>query len=226
MLINADFSIPVVVAPSQHQWVASPQPGIERVMLDRIGGEKARATSLVRYAPNSAFPAHPHPGGEEILVLSGTFSDEGGHYPSGWYLRNPPGSGHAPSTREGAVIFVKLWQMHESEGKPVRINTRDACVWSDQGGRPTCLLFIGLREQVFLQRLEPAEIVFDKSVDGAEILILEGDLLRNGARLECGTWLRMPPGRYADLCAGRAGATVYVKTGPLKTQAPAGAIPC
>ncbi|WP_200813829.1 cupin domain-containing protein, partial [Mycobacterium avium] len=51
MLINADFTRRAIVASQQCQWVASPQDGVERVMLDRVGAEKARATSLVRYAP-------------------------------------------------------------------------------------------------------------------------------------------------------------------------------
>jgi len=86
MLINSDFSRKAIVMAQDHRWVASPQPGVERVMLDRIGAERARATSLVRYQPRSVFPAHGHPGGEEILVLSGTFSDSSGDYGPGWYL--------------------------------------------------------------------------------------------------------------------------------------------
>jgi len=38
-------------------------------MLDRIGDEVARATSIVRYAPRSRFSAHTHGGGEEFLVV-------------------------------------------------------------------------------------------------------------------------------------------------------------
>lgn len=111
MLINADFSHQASVTADEHQWIKSPQKGVERVMLDRIGAEKARATSLVRYAPNSYFPHHLHPSGEEILVLSGTFSADDDDYPAGWYLRNPPTSGHQPHSSEGAIIFVKLRQM-------------------------------------------------------------------------------------------------------------------
>ena len=108
MQINADFTQPALVHPQQHQWVASPQAGVERIMLDRTGAERGRATSIVRYAPDSRFPHHQHPAGEEILVLSGVFSEGDHHYPQGWYLRNPAGSGHAPHSAEGAVIFVKL----------------------------------------------------------------------------------------------------------------------
>jgi anti-sigma factor ChrR (cupin superfamily) len=53
MLLNSDFSQRAIVTP---MIIASPQPGVERLMLDRIGREQARATSLVRYAPGSEFP--------------------------------------------------------------------------------------------------------------------------------------------------------------------------
>ena len=46
MLVNPDFSSRASLTPDDYQWVASPQPGVERVMLDRLGGEKARATIL------------------------------------------------------------------------------------------------------------------------------------------------------------------------------------
>lgn len=91
MLINADFSRPAIVSADQYHWVASPQPGVERMMLDRVGSNRARATSIVRYASCSWFPQHLHPCGKEILVLSGLFSENGMDYPKGWYLRNPPG---------------------------------------------------------------------------------------------------------------------------------------
>ena len=55
-LINADFTARVVIATDQLPWLPSPQAGVERRLLDRIGGEIARATSLVRYAPASTFP--------------------------------------------------------------------------------------------------------------------------------------------------------------------------
>lgn len=136
MQINADLSLPAIITPDAWRWVPSPQPGVERVMLDRSGGEVARATSIVRYAPRSVFPRHQHPGGEEILVLSGTFSDETQDAPAGWYLRNPPGSSHQPSSAEGAVIFVKLWQMRPSQSSAVRVNTQDPAHWSRRMSAP------------------------------------------------------------------------------------------
>ena len=71
--INSDFSQRVVVHSAQIPWIASPIVGVDRRMLERIGDEVARATSVVRYAPKSRFSAHVHGGGEEFLVLDGVF---------------------------------------------------------------------------------------------------------------------------------------------------------
>lgn len=214
MFINADFSRRALVAPDQYAWTASPESGVERVMLDRIGAEKARATSIVRYAPGSRFPAHSHPGGEEILVLSGVFSDEDGDYPEGWYLRNPPGSSHAPSSRDGATIFVKLRQMAASETARVRIDTRAPSSWRQQGLRAVCPLFSAEGEQVTLQRVEPDGAVFAGPVEGAEMLVLAGGLVEGDACHARGTWLRLPAGAYPALRAGAQGATLYLRSGP------------
>jgi anti-sigma factor ChrR (cupin superfamily) len=76
MRLNDDFTARALVRFAENDWVASPMPGVERKMLDRIGDEVARATTIVRFAPGSAFSAHTHDGGEEYLVLEGTFQDE------------------------------------------------------------------------------------------------------------------------------------------------------
>ena len=184
-------------------------------MLDRLGGEKARATSIVRYAPDSHFPPHAHPGGEEILVLSGTFSEGDEHYPAGWYLRNPPGSSHQPYSDPGATIFVKLWQMPSGETRRVRIDTRAPTAWLRSDGREVCPLFSDTTEQVSLQRLPADEVLFPKPVSSAELLVLAGALVEGETSYECGSWLRLPHGHYHDIAAGPQGATLYLKTGHL-----------
>lgn len=216
MLINADFSCRAALAPEHYQWVQSPQNGVERVMLDRVGAEKARATSIVRYAPESNFPHHLHPGGEEILVLSGTFSADNSHYPAGWYLRNPPTSGHQPYSQEGAIIFVKLWQMTVDETDHVAIDTNDEDNWQAQGGREVCHLYSDIREQVSLQRINAGEVLFSDAIaGGAEILVLEGTLIDAGQTYQSGGWIRLPVDATAQITAGANGATVYLKTGHL-----------
>ncbi|WP_406819654.1 cupin domain-containing protein [Pseudomonas sp. KnCO4] len=215
MLVNADFSQPALVAVENYQWVASPQAGVERVMLDRRGGEKARATSIVRYAPQSFFPEHPHPGGEEILVLSGTFSEGDENFPAGYYLRNPPGSSHQPSSLEGATIFVKLWQMKPDEKDSVRIDTRDLSNWQYLEGRRTCRLFENDSEQVCLEALLPGEAIQFPQGVSAEFLVIAGCVESSEQSLKSGSWMRLPQGLNPGFTAGREGATVYLKTGHL-----------
>src|SRR5262245_61317317 len=108
MNLNADFTKRAAVHAGAPEWQASPMPGVERRLLDRIGDEVARATSIVRYAPESHFSPHVHGGGEEFLVFEGVFQDERGDFPAGSYVRNPPQSRHTPGSKSGCTIFVKL----------------------------------------------------------------------------------------------------------------------
>src|ERR1700680_3769184 len=89
MNLNSDFSARAAVHAARLDWTPSPIPGVDRRMLDRIGDEAARATSIMRYAPHSRFAAHTHGGGGEFLALDGVFQDEHGDYLAGTYVRNP-----------------------------------------------------------------------------------------------------------------------------------------
>lgn len=51
MRINDELSYPIIVHAATMDWVSSPAAGVDRRMLFRIGGEVARAPSIVRYAP-------------------------------------------------------------------------------------------------------------------------------------------------------------------------------
>lgn len=159
MLINHDFTRRVTVSCDDYYWVHSPQTGIDRVMLDRIGGEQARATSLVRYLPQTSFPEHQHPGGEEILVLEGQFSEGNRDYPAGWYLRNPPGSSHQPHSNKGTQLFVKLGQMTKRETVPLRIDSRAPENWREDGGMSVCPLFESAEERVCLLRMDSGSLL-------------------------------------------------------------------
>jgi hypothetical protein len=124
MKINANFNERVVINANEMSWTPSPMPGVERKMLDRIGEEIARATSLVRYAPNSHFSAHIHGGGEEFLVLDGEFNDAAGCYPAGTYVRNPVGSSHAPwagmGEGRGSATAAIAWRGATTRPRPRR----------------------------------------------------------------------------------------------------------
>lgn len=187
-------------------------------MLDRVGAESGHATSLVRYAAGAGYVAHAHPGGEEILVLSGTFSEGESHHPQGWYMRNPPGSRHQPYCLEDTLIFVKLWQMAPDDVQTVRIDTRDPAHWVQQGTRQVCPLYAHAGEQVSLQRLAPGDTWAFETTDGAEWLVLAGALQDGAQRHAVGTWMRWPPGDTVHMRAGPQGATLYLKTGHLASR--------
>lgn len=64
--------------------------------------------ALVKWQPETYFSRHTHPGGEEILVLEGTFEDEHGEYPAGTWIRAPHMSTHTPFSRQGCLIYVRV----------------------------------------------------------------------------------------------------------------------
>ncbi len=183
-------------------------------MLDRVGGEVARATSLVRYAPGTSFPSHKHPGGEEILVISGAFSDENGDYPTGWYLRNPPGSSHRPHSDPGALILVKLYQMRPEEAVQVRVDTGNPVNWSSVDGRQVCSLFVDGDERVFMERLVKGDILSAAARGGAEIFVVSGRLSADGEDFPTGSWLRLPSGAGMKIFSVEP-TLVFVKEGPI-----------
>lgn len=213
MHINADFSRVAIVRPSEREWVASPSGGVQRCMLDRIGGEVARATSLVRFAPGSAFPAHTHGGGEEFLVLDGTFSDETGDFPAGTYVRNPIGTAHAPRTREGCTLFVKLWQFHEADDAQFRVALEPLVVEAGQSKcAATTLLHDRPEELVRAVTLAPGGELATDGAGGSELLVLTGSLGVGSEDLPAGSWLRLPDGIPLEAAAGADGARVWIKT--------------
>ena len=217
MEINADFARRAAVHAAQTPWQASPMPGVERRMLDRIGDEKARATSIVRYAPESHFSAHTHGGGEEFLVLDGVFQDEHGDYPAGTYVRNPPQSSHTPGSAEGCTILVKLWQFDPGDRVQLAIDTNHRNFHPDpeQPGVEIMRLYHDDREDVRLERWAPGETVTRALSGGAEIFVLDGTLTESNAAFTTHDWLRLPAEATLNVEAGSEGATVWIKTGHL-----------
>ncbi|WP_374430055.1 cupin domain-containing protein [Ideonella dechloratans] len=215
MQVRADLSQRVVLRPQDMDWVDSPQPGVQRVLLDRIGGEVARATSLVRYAPGAFFPVHHHGGGEEILVLDGVFQEGDAAWAAGLYLRNPPGSSHQPRSDAGTRLFVKLGQMPQDDGVTVRVDTRAGVGWRPGEGGLVRPLHRTAHEQVDLLRLPAGRAVLADPTGGSEWLVLVGRLRLAGELLPCESWLRLPPGDAPALQAGPEGVTLYRKTGHL-----------
>ncbi len=216
MPLNDDFSRPLIVDSAQLDWTPSPAPGVDRRMLFRIGDELARATSIVRYAPQSVFPRHTHVGGEELLVLDGVFSDEHGEYGEGAYIRNPPGTSHAPASLDGCTIFVRLWQFRRDDrAHIVRQPGEGLPVSPRSGARSARLLFDDGHEQVRIEEFPAAAVDTVANPAGLEFFLISGSLTINGATLGKHVWGRLPQGFALKAEAGPEGAQIWMKQGPL-----------
>ncbi len=223
MQINSDLSKRAAEDSGALPWVPSPVPGVERRMLERDGDEVARLTSVVRYAPNSHFTGHTHSGGEEYLVLEGTFSDDYGDFPAGTYVRNPVGSKHAPHSDNGAVILVKLWWMHKEDQEYVRIDTTNEELW-----RPTGLACV---EAIYLHSYQDESTAMYRLAAGArlpardlpggeELFVFEGSCRDDNGTYGKGSWIRAPVGDTAPALYCDGGCRILVKRGHLLDAPP------
>lgn len=218
MDLNADFSVRAAVHAAGLDWTPSPIAGVDRRMLDRIGDEVARATSIVRYAPDSAFSPHVHGGGEEFLVLDGVFQDEHGDFPAGSYIRNPPQSRHTPGSSPGCVIFVKLWQFDLADRTHVRIDTNKMAALPAVGRYDVLVtpLFRDGREYVRLEAWAPDAEIRLPAPGGLEVLVLDGAFTQAGETFVPQSWLRLPVGDALAAKAGPDGARVWIKSDHLR----------
>lgn len=218
MHINSDFAQRVVIHPEDYQWVDSPMPGVERMMLDRIGDEVARATSLVRYAPNSTFSPHVHSGGEEFFVLEGEFGDEHAMYPAGTYVRNPIGTSHSPRVGDaGCIILVKLHQFDKEDTAPAIIDTR-AAEWLSKylPGLDVMPLHQFRNENVALIRSGPNNSFAEHTHPGGEeIFVIDGCFCDEHGEYPAGTWLRNPDQSSHSAFTRDENVLLYVKSGHL-----------
>lgn len=218
MELNADFSKRVVMHGDEIDWKDSPIPGVARRMLDRIGDEVARATTIVRYDPESSFSPHVHTGGEEFIVLDGVFQDEHGDFPAGSYIRNPPQSQHTPGSKPGCTILVKLWQFDPDDRTQVNINTTDHKPVPDttREGVSVIPLFKDARETVRIEQWDAGAEVSVDTDGGAELFVLDGGFTEQGDHLRRHSWLRIPIGGTVTAKAGDHGARVWIKSGHLR----------
>lgn len=213
--LNMDFTQKVVVETEKMDWVGSRADQVLRKPLEREFAESGRATSIVQFLPGASFPEHQHALGEEIFVLEGVFSDESGDYPAGTYLRNPPGSSHAPRSKEGCVIFVKLEQFSPEDTQPVALDTHQATMQPGIGHLNVLSLHSFQSEHSALvywpagERFQPHQ-----HWGGEEILVLKGELIDEHGRYPQGTWIRSPHLSQHHPYVEQD-TLIYVKTGHL-----------
>jgi anti-sigma factor ChrR (cupin superfamily) len=215
--IHGDMTRRVVVRTAAMPWQASPSGGVWRKRLHRVGPEESgQVTSIVRFDPGSSFSEHGHPDGEEILVLSGVFSDEDGDWGPGGYLLNPDGSRHTPSSAPGCELFVKLQQYAGPRRCRLELDT------TKRAWMPTARA--GIEEKVLYEdRLFPDRTRLERWAPGTsqcerhwpagvEIFVVEGELVGADECYEQGTWMRLPPGDSLRAASG-SGCVLYVKEG-------------
>lgn len=216
--INADLQLPAATDTRILPWVGSPAVGVERKRLELIGNDNPQLTTLVRFAPESRFDEHTHDGGEEILVLSGTFSDADGDYGAGSYLRNPPGTRHAPYTREGCTILVKLRQFQAGDALQCAVKTPMSATGTAVAQVPEVLitkLHEYRDERVSLCCLpEQASLSTVIYASGVEMFIVSGSIQVNAKRYDTGCWMRCPPATRLEIRSEK-GACLYLKEGPV-----------
>ena len=188
-----DFERPVSILPGQYDWLASPADGVSRLPLERLSPESGHKTSFVRFEPESYFPAHAHPMGEEIYVLEGVFSDQYGDYPQGTYLRNPPGSSHKPFSKEGCTLFVKLDQFHLDDTDKVMLRPEDQIWRPGIGNLKVCPLHNFATQSTALV-FWPANEVFQPHAHwgGEEIVVIKGRFIDEFGEYPAGSWIRSP----------------------------------
>ena len=190
---NMDLSEKVIIRTGEEEWFPSPSHGVKRIPLEREGAEHGHTTSIVEYLPGASFSKHSHPFGEEIFVLEGTFSDENGDYKAGTYLRNPRGTAHAPFSKKGCKIYVKLNQMSPKDLEQVVIDTNKEQWRMGHGNLEVMPLHSFMNEGVALVKWPAGErFVKHSHMGGEEILVLKGEFIDEFGRYPKGSWIRSP----------------------------------
>jgi len=216
-VINGDFTVRVTVDINRMEWSPSPSGTVWRKRVHLVGQpESGQVTSVVRYEPGATFPEHDHPEGEEILVLDGVFSDEHGDWPKGTHLLNPEGFRHAPFSRGGCVLFVKLRQFPGTERTHlVTQTTHLAWTPGTRSGVEVKALYEqeGFTDTTRLERWAESHS-FERIdyPDGAEMLVIEGQFDDEAGTYGSGSWLRFPVGSHHTPQTSQ-GCVLYIKEG-------------
>ena len=192
-MLNMNFEKRVVINTHQQAWIESHKAGVWRKPLAREEAERGHATSLVKFSAGARFSEHDHPLGEEILVLSGIFSDHTGDYHAGSYFRNPEGFCHAPYSTDGCVLLVKLHQFQTGDTEQVIVDTMLQAWQPGIGALEVMPLHSYLGESAALVKWPAGEkFQAHKHFGGEEIFVIKGEFIDEHGRYPQGTWIRSP----------------------------------
>lgn len=199
--MNADQTQLVHERTSEHPWIPSSKAGtVVRRRVFRYGGEESgRVSSVVEYIAGAKFPSHPHPQGEEILVLEGIFSDWRGDHKAGTFLLNPEGFEHAPHSEQGCKLFVRLRQFPGNDRPQKAVDTNNMS-WDEHGRK--MLMDDTFDDRQYLYKVEQKqkdEGIINVPEHGLEVFVVHGKVDATVVQGETKTfsltthdWIRIP----------------------------------
>ncbi len=216
-MINMDFNQRVVIDTAAQSWTTSSHDGVWGKPLAREDAEQGHVTSLVRFDAGAGFASHNHPSGEEIFVLEGTFSDESGDYPAGSYFRNPEGYSHAPYSKNGCVLMVKLRQFQQGDNQHVHMDTNNNDWFAGHGNLRVMPLHQFANESAALVYWPAGEPFLPHLHQGGEeIFVIRGEFIDEHGRYPAGSWIRSPHMSMHDPYV-EEDTLIFVKVGHLGT---------
>jgi len=98
------------VRSHQIGWKPLAEPGVSGIFVKVLQFDEAtrRApTFLLKFEAGSTYPAHSHPGGEEIFVIEGDIKLGKDHLYAGDYIYTAPNNIHAVRSINGCVVLIK-----------------------------------------------------------------------------------------------------------------------
>ena len=108
---QAEKSLTSLVRTNETQWQPLVEPGVSGISIKVLLFDEAthRApTFLLKFEAGATYPAHNHPGGEEIFVIEGDIKLGKDHLYKGDYLYTAPGGKHAVWTQNGCIVLLKV----------------------------------------------------------------------------------------------------------------------
>lgn len=97
----------IVIRSEGGDWVETKIPGVTFKPL-KPAAVRGAGTFIIKMEPGTSYPAHVHPGGEEVFVIEGSMNVGGDRLSPGDYLFTPPGGAHAAATEKGCSFLVVL----------------------------------------------------------------------------------------------------------------------
>lgn len=222
MHINYDIGKKAVVHGGRKKWQTVAGGKAEILYLDLVDSDKQVATMLMRMSQKAILPQEVLAGGKEVLVLEGHFLDERGEYPTGSYMRFPPGCKQEPYSDAGGLLFIKTWQFSAKDRVQVNIDGfgQSRKLMRSRPGVTVQKLYGDSREDVRIEHWAANHHIEVRQCNGLEVLVLSGSFHEPSTVYDKLSWVRMPPDEPLKAIVGDKGAKVLIKESHLVHEVP------